>query len=111
MNKINHNKCLEFYTLSRTNADVTSDARGCEDLLLQSPVHASHAVERRRISPTYYHRDSQNLGAPSIVISGAPFLGGIGAHILGGELPTPTSTSNMVLIDVSPFTNTCGLKH
>lgn len=88
MNKINRNKWLEYNTLSRPTADITSDARCCKDLLSQSPVHASGAVERNGINLTYYHGDSQNLGAPSIVISGAPFLGGIGTHILGGE-PLP----------------------
>jgi len=46
MNKINHNKWLEYNTLSGPPIDGTKDARGCEDLLSQSPVHVSCAERR-----------------------------------------------------------------
>jgi hypothetical protein len=38
MNKINHNKLLEYNTLSGPTTDGTNNARGCEDLLSQSPL-------------------------------------------------------------------------
>lgn len=47
MNKINHNKWLEYNTSSEATTDGTSDARGCEGPYSDSPVHASDTVERR----------------------------------------------------------------
>ena len=51
------------------------------------------------------------LGAPLTIVL-VYFAQGIGTYLLGEKLPTSTSTSNMVLIDVAPFTLLMGLnKH
>ena len=52
------------------------------------------------------HEGFLKLGAPLTVVL-VCFAQGVGTYLLGEKLPTSTSTSNMVLIDVAPsiFTN------
>ena len=53
------------------------------------------------------HEGFSKLGAPLTVVL-VCFAQGVGTYLLGEKLPTSTSTSNMVLIDVAPFTFTNG---
>ena len=59
--------------------------------------------ERRKFS--LLPRDSQTRGFPMIVLM--CFAYEVGTYLLEEKLPTSTSTSNIVLIDVAPsiFTN------
>ena len=48
------------------------------------------------------HEGFPKLGAPLMVVL-VCFAQGIGTYLLGEKLPTSTSTSNMILIDVAPY--------
>ena len=45
------------------------------------------------------HEEFTKLGAPLMVVL-VCFAQGVGTYLLGEKLPTSTSTSNMVLIDI-----------
>ena len=51
------------------------------------------------------HEEFPKLGASLIVIL-VCFIQEVGTYLLGEKLPTSTSTSNMILIDVAPSTFT-----
>ena len=55
------------------------------------------------------HERFPKLGAPLMVVL-VCFAQGVGTYISGEKLPTSTSTSNMVLIDVAPSPCTNGPK-
>ena len=55
------------------------------------------------------HERFPKLGAPFTVVL-VCIVQGVGTYLLGEKLPTSTSTSNIVLIDVAPSTFTNGPK-
>ena len=67
---------------------------------------AAMATMRGGEKSNLLHEGFPKLGAPLMVVL-VCFAQEVGTYLLGEKLPTSTSTSNMILIDVAPsiFTN------
>ena len=65
--------------------------------------------ERRGEKSDLLHEGFHKLGIPLTVVLMC-IAQGVGTYLLGEKLPTSTSTSDMVVIDVAPSTFTNGPK-